>query len=81
MREREVVLAAPVRHPRDDRVARLDAHGLVITEQLPIEAEPTPENEAYLRTKRERMGHTITHQGRQLDTSVPAPFTEGPFGP
>jgi hypothetical protein len=38
-------------------------------------------NAEYLRTKVERMGHTITHQGRQLDTSVPAPFTEGPFGP
>ena len=37
----------------------------------------------YLRTKVERMGHTITHQGRVLDVAegVPAPFTEGPFGP
>ena len=49
------------------KILGLEGYGLVITEQLPIEAEPTPENEAYLRTKRERMGHTIRHQGLRLD--------------
>jgi len=51
------------------KILGLEGYGLVITEQLPIEAEPTPENEAYLRTKRERMGHTIRHQGLRLDES------------
>ena len=49
------------------KILGLEGYGLVITEQLPIEAEPTAENEAYLRTKRERMGHTIRHQGLRLD--------------
>ena len=49
------------------KILGLEGYGLVITEQLPIEAEPTAENERYLRTKRERMGHTIRHQGLRLD--------------
>jgi 3,4-dihydroxy 2-butanone 4-phosphate synthase/GTP cyclohydrolase II len=63
------------------KLVGLEGYGLTVTEQVPIVAEPNPVNAEYLRTKVERMGHTITHQGRQLDTSVPAPFTEGPFGP
>jgi 3,4-dihydroxy 2-butanone 4-phosphate synthase/GTP cyclohydrolase II len=63
------------------KLVGLEGYGLKVTEQVPIVAEPNPVNAEYLRTKVERMGHTITHQGRQLDTSVPAPFTEGPFGP
>ena len=49
------------------KILGLEGYGLVIAEQLPIEAEPTVENERYLRTKRERMGHTIRHQGLRLD--------------
>jgi 3,4-dihydroxy 2-butanone 4-phosphate synthase/GTP cyclohydrolase II len=49
------------------KILGLEGYGLVITEQLPIEAEPNPVNERYLRTKVERMGHTIRHQGLRLD--------------
>ena len=65
------------------KIVGLEGYGLVVTEQVPIVAEPNQVNESYLRTKAERMGHTITHQGRRLDPpdGVPAPFTEGPFGP
>jgi 3,4-dihydroxy 2-butanone 4-phosphate synthase/GTP cyclohydrolase II len=49
------------------KILGLEGYGLIITEQLPIEAEPNPVNERYLRTKRERMGHTIRHQGLRLD--------------
>ena len=35
----------------------------VVTEQVPIEHIPNPHNEDYLRAKRERMGHTLHHQG------------------
>jgi 3,4-dihydroxy 2-butanone 4-phosphate synthase/GTP cyclohydrolase II len=65
------------------KIVGLEGYGLTVTEQLPIVAEPNPANAEYLRTKVERMGHTITHQGRVLDETegVPAPFTEGPFGP
>jgi len=41
------------------KVVGLQGHGLEIVEQLPIRVKPNPENERYLKTKRERMGHTL----------------------
>lgn len=37
----------------------LEAYGLEIIENVPIEISPNPYNELYLRTKKERMGHTL----------------------
>ena len=37
----------------------LEGFGLEIVERVPIESKPNPENIAYLRTKRERMGHML----------------------
>jgi 3,4-dihydroxy 2-butanone 4-phosphate synthase/GTP cyclohydrolase II len=37
----------------------LDGYGLEIVERVPLLTEPNPENIAYLRTKRERMGHLL----------------------
>ncbi len=37
----------------------LEAYGLNITENVPIETTPNPYNERYLRTKKLRMGHTL----------------------
>jgi 3,4-dihydroxy 2-butanone 4-phosphate synthase/GTP cyclohydrolase II len=37
----------------------LEGFGLSITERVPLLTEPNPENIAYLRTKRERMGHLL----------------------
>lgn len=37
----------------------LDGFGLELTGRVPLETTPTPENIAYLRTKRERMGHLL----------------------
>ena len=37
----------------------LEAYGLEITENVPIEITPNPYNERYLRTKKDRMGHTL----------------------
>jgi 3,4-dihydroxy 2-butanone 4-phosphate synthase / GTP cyclohydrolase II len=45
----------------------LEGYGLTVTEQLPIEAEPNTFNAEYLRTKRERMGHILHHQGLRLE--------------
>jgi 3,4-dihydroxy 2-butanone 4-phosphate synthase/GTP cyclohydrolase II len=39
--------------------AALEGYGLEIVENVPIEIEPNPYNEAYIRTKKERMGHTL----------------------
>jgi 3,4-dihydroxy 2-butanone 4-phosphate synthase/GTP cyclohydrolase II len=51
------------------KLTGLDGFGLTVVEQVPLEIEPTPENERYLRAKREKLGHTITklhHQGARL---------------
>ena len=37
----------------------LEAYGLEITENVPIEIIPNPYNKRYLETKKERMGHTL----------------------
>jgi 3,4-dihydroxy 2-butanone 4-phosphate synthase / GTP cyclohydrolase II len=37
----------------------LEGFGLEITERVPLLTDPNPENVAYLRTKRERMGHLL----------------------
>lgn len=37
----------------------LEAYGLEITENVPIEVIPNKYNETYLKTKKERMGHTL----------------------
>ncbi|HEX6417660.1 MAG TPA: bifunctional 3,4-dihydroxy-2-butanone-4-phosphate synthase/GTP cyclohydrolase II [Acidimicrobiales bacterium] len=37
----------------------LEGFGLRITERVPLITQPNPENIAYLRTKRERMGHLL----------------------
>ena len=37
----------------------LEGFGLDIVERVPLQLAPNPENIAYLRTKRERMGHLL----------------------
>ena len=37
----------------------LAGYDLSIVERVPIEIEPNPANEQYLRTKREKMGHLL----------------------
>ena len=37
----------------------LEAYGIEIVENIPIEVTPNPYNERYLRTKQARMGHTL----------------------
>ena len=39
--------------------AGLEGYGLEIIERVPLLTNPTPENVAYLRTKQQRMGHTL----------------------
>jgi 3,4-dihydroxy 2-butanone 4-phosphate synthase/GTP cyclohydrolase II len=37
----------------------LEGYGLEIVENIPIEIDPNPFNEKYMKTKKERMGHTL----------------------
>ncbi|MEJ7784496.1 MAG: bifunctional 3,4-dihydroxy-2-butanone-4-phosphate synthase/GTP cyclohydrolase II [Solirubrobacteraceae bacterium] len=52
------------------KIRGLEGYGLRVTDQIPIEHLPNPHNEAYLRTKAERMGHTLHHQGLALDEEM-----------
>jgi 3,4-dihydroxy 2-butanone 4-phosphate synthase / GTP cyclohydrolase II len=52
------------------KIHGMAGHGLTVTAQLPIIATPNPHNEAYLRVKAERMGHTLHHQGLALDEAM-----------
>ena len=37
----------------------LEAYGLTVVENVPIEVAPNPYNECYMRTRKERMGHVL----------------------
>lgn len=41
------------------KVVAIGGHGLVVTDRVPIEVEPTASNARYLRTKRDKMGHLL----------------------
>jgi 3,4-dihydroxy 2-butanone 4-phosphate synthase/GTP cyclohydrolase II len=41
------------------KMGGLEGYGLEIVERVPLEIEANPHNEAYLRTKAERMGHLL----------------------
>jgi 3,4-dihydroxy 2-butanone 4-phosphate synthase/GTP cyclohydrolase II len=53
------------------KIVGLEGYGLVITEQVPLEVESCPANYQYLRTKKEKLAHTLTLG------EVPAPHEEG----
>jgi 3,4-dihydroxy 2-butanone 4-phosphate synthase / GTP cyclohydrolase II len=52
------------------KIVGLEGYGLTVTDQIPIQHPPTAHNEAYLRAKRERMGHLLHHQGLALDEEM-----------
>src|SRR4029453_2696760 len=52
------------------KIRGLEGYGLSVSEQVPIVHAPNPHNEAYLRAKRERMGHTLHHQALALDEGM-----------
>ena len=49
------------------KVSGLEAYGLRVTEQVPIEVAPNGENLRYLRAKRERLGHRLHHQDLKFE--------------
>jgi 3,4-dihydroxy 2-butanone 4-phosphate synthase/GTP cyclohydrolase II len=54
------------------RKLNIAGYGLTIVEQLPIVIPPNAENERYLATKRDKLGHRLHHQGLHLDTELEA---------
>ena len=44
-----------------DKVDQLTGHGITVLERVPLTAGAHPANSAYLRTKRDRMGHLFQH--------------------
>jgi 3,4-dihydroxy 2-butanone 4-phosphate synthase/GTP cyclohydrolase II len=52
------------------KILGLEGYGLSVTEQVPIQPVPNPHNEAYLNAKREKLGHTLHHQGLPLDEQL-----------
>jgi 3,4-dihydroxy 2-butanone 4-phosphate synthase/GTP cyclohydrolase II len=44
------------------KLTGIDGFGLTVVEQVPIEVEPHTENQRYLRTKRDKLGHRLHHQ-------------------
>ncbi|MBB4664648.1 bifunctional 3,4-dihydroxy-2-butanone-4-phosphate synthase/GTP cyclohydrolase II [Conexibacter arvalis] len=52
------------------KIIGMEGYGLSVTDQVPIIPTPNPHNEAYLRAKRDRMGHILHHQGMPLDEEM-----------
>jgi len=44
------------------KVSGVEAYGLKVTEQVPIEMQPNAENRRYLSAKRDKLGHRLHHQ-------------------
>ncbi len=55
------------------KIIGLEGYGLTVVEQIPITVTPNPHNAAYLRTKANRLGHVIHHQGLDVDESTTPP--------
>jgi 3,4-dihydroxy 2-butanone 4-phosphate synthase / GTP cyclohydrolase II len=52
------------------KIVGLEGYGLSVTKQVPIEAAPNAHNEDYLRAKRDKLGHSLHHQGLALDEEM-----------
>jgi 3,4-dihydroxy 2-butanone 4-phosphate synthase / GTP cyclohydrolase II len=52
------------------KIRGLEGYGLSVTDQVPIEHTPNPHNEAYLKAKKEKLGHMLHHQGLALDEEM-----------
>lgn len=52
------------------KIHGLQGYGLTVSAQVPIIHTPNQHNEGYLRAKADRMGHTLHHQGTNLDEEM-----------
>jgi 3,4-dihydroxy 2-butanone 4-phosphate synthase/GTP cyclohydrolase II len=51
------------------KLTGIEGFGLTVVEQVPIETTPTPENQRYLETKRDKLGHRLHHQDLRFEAS------------
>jgi 3,4-dihydroxy 2-butanone 4-phosphate synthase / GTP cyclohydrolase II len=49
------------------KITGIEAFGLKVVEQVPIEVPPNVENRRYLEAKREKLGHRLHHQDLRFD--------------
>jgi 3,4-dihydroxy 2-butanone 4-phosphate synthase / GTP cyclohydrolase II len=49
------------------KIAGIEAYGLEVVEQVPIEVSPNLENRRYLEAKRDKLGHRLHHQDLRLE--------------
>jgi 3,4-dihydroxy 2-butanone 4-phosphate synthase / GTP cyclohydrolase II len=52
------------------KIRGLEGYGLSVAAQIPIVHAANPHNERYLQAKRDRLGHTLHHQGLALDEQM-----------
>ncbi len=52
------------------KIVGLEGYGLRVTDQVPIEHPPGAHNKDYLRTKAQKLGHLLHHQGLALDEEM-----------
>src|SRR5687768_8247405 len=52
------------------KIVGLEGYGLRVTDQIPIQHEASDHNREYLRTKRDKLGHLLHHQGLALDEQM-----------
>ena len=52
------------------KIRGLEGYGLSVSAQIPIQHASNPHNERYLQAKRDRLGHTLHHQGLPLDEQM-----------
>jgi 3,4-dihydroxy 2-butanone 4-phosphate synthase/GTP cyclohydrolase II len=52
------------------KIVGLEGYGLRVTDQLPIQHVATEHNRDYLRTKKDKLGHLLHHQGLALDEEM-----------
>ena len=52
------------------KISGLSGYGLSVADQIPIVHVANPHNQAYLRAKRDKLGHILHHQGLALDEEM-----------
>src|SRR5207247_5893320 len=52
------------------KIIGMEGYELSVTDQLPIEAAPNSHNVEYMKATRDRLGHTLHHQGLAIDEDL-----------